>query len=302
MADSELVTLPDGRRMQFWRGGVSSGPAVLFLPGTPDSRLVARSGADVADRAGVDLVAINRPGYGLSDPAESDHLSVADDVVAVADALGIERFALLGMSLGGPYALACAVKHPERVRAVGVVAAPAIAPELDPPWHRDDLAPEQREFFSRIASSTVSAAVDRMRPDFEAYIADLAPDDTDDESLADRLARQLHPLDAELTVALPAADVAASTREALMQTDGYLRDAAVTFRVWDFRPESVRCPTWLWYGEFDANAPVRNGRWFEEHIPGARLVVRRQTAHLGTLIAYWDDILTTLRDGDEPSR
>ena len=302
MADSELVTLPDGRRMQFWRGGVSSGPAVLFLPGTPDSRLVARSGADAADRAGVDLVAINRPGYGLSDPAESDHLSVADDVVAVADALGIERFALLGMSLGGPYALACAVKHPERVRAVGVVAAPAIAPELDPPWHRDDLDPEQREFFSRLASSTVSAAVDQMRPDFEAYIAQLAPNDTDDESLADRLARQLHPLDAELTAALPVADVAAATREALMQTDGYLRDAAVTFRTWDFRPESVHCPTWLWSGELDANAPVRNGRWFEEHIPGAKLVVRRQTAHLGCLIAYWDDILTTLRDADEPSR
>lgn len=302
MADPDIVTLPDGRRMQFWRGGVPSGPAVLFLPGTPDSRLVARSGADAAVRSRVDLVAINRPGYGLSDPAESDHVSVADDVVAVADALGIERFAVLGMSLGGPYALACAVRHPERVRAVGVVAAPAIAPELDPSWHRDDLGPEQQEFFSGLASSTVSAAVDRMRPDFEAYIAQLAPDDTDDESLADRLARQLHPLDAALTARLPVADVAAATREALRQTDGYLRDAAVTFRVWDFRPESVRCPTWLWYGELDDNAPVRNGRWFEEHIPGAKLAVRSQTAHLGTLIAYWDDLLTTVRDADEPSR
>jgi pimeloyl-ACP methyl ester carboxylesterase len=302
VADADLVTLPDGRRMQFWRGGVRSGSAVLFLPGTPDSRLIARSGDDAAVRSSVDLIAINRPGYGRSDPAASDHVSVADDVVAVADALGVERFAVLGMSLGGPYALACAVQHPERVRAVGVVAAPAIAPEMDPPWHRDDLDPEQREFFSGLASSTVSAAVERMRPDFEAYITQLAPDDTDDESLAGRLAAQLHPLDAELTAALPAADVAEATREALRHTDGYLRDAAVTFRSWDFRPEPVRCSAWLWYGELDANAPVRNGRWFEAHIPGAELVVRRQTAHLGTLLAHWDDILTTLRDADGPNR
>ena len=125
-----------------------------------------------------------------------------------------------------------------------------------------------------------------------------------EEFVADDMDRNylyVHPLDAELTAALPAADVAAATREALRQTGGYLRDAAVTFRVWDFRPESVRCPTWLWYGELDANAPVRNGRWFEEHIPGATLVVR-QTAHLGTLIAHWDDILTTLCDADERSR
>ena len=64
-----------------------------------------------------------------------------------------------------------------------------------------------------------------------------------------------------------------------------------------------RCTaTWLWYGELDANAPMRNGRWLEEHIPGAKLVIRKQTAHLGTLIAHWEDILVTLRDAGEPSR
>jgi pimeloyl-ACP methyl ester carboxylesterase len=61
-------------------------------------------------------------------------------------------------------------------------------------------------------------------------------------------------------------------------------------------PARISCPTWLWYGEVDSNASVRNGRWLAEHIPGATLVVREQTAHLATLLNHWDEILCTLRD------
>ena len=71
-----------------------------------------------------------------------EHLAVADDTVALADLLGIDRFAVLGMSVGGPYALATAARHPDRVTAVGLVEAPAEVPRLDPPVHRDDLAPD----------------------------------------------------------------------------------------------------------------------------------------------------------------
>jgi pimeloyl-ACP methyl ester carboxylesterase len=293
----DLVALPDGRHLQFWQGGaVDEDTTVVFLPGCPDSRLTARSGDAAALKAGVRLVAVNRPGYGRSDPAESGHLSVADDIIAIAEQLGVGPFAVLGMSLGGPYALACATRHPDRVSAVGVVASPAMTPELDPPFHRDDLSPAQQAFFMRLAACTVAESVELFRPDFEEYVASQAPQDSDDITLAGRLARELHPQDAELMTALPSAEVAAAAREALASTHGYLRDAAATFRRWEFRPEQVRCPTWLWYGELDANASTRNGRWLAEHIAGATLVVRKQTAHLGTLLGHWDEILTTLRD------
>jgi pimeloyl-ACP methyl ester carboxylesterase len=295
--DLDLVTLPDGRQAQLWRGGsLTAGSTVVFMHGCPDCRLAARSGEAAARRAGVQLVAINRPGYGRSDPARADHVSVAADTMAVVDALGIDRIAVLGMSLGGPYALACAARHPARVGAVGVVAAPAIAPEMDPPWHRDDLTAEKRAFFRRIAAGSVDDAAELMRADFESYVARLAPDDADDMALTTRLVEQLHPLDAEVLRLQPAADIAGATREALVQTDGYLRDVGVTFRSWSFRPESIRCPTWLWYGELDDNAPPRNGRWFADRIPDAELVIREQTAHLGSLMNHWDEILMTLRD------
>ena len=115
-------------------------------------------------------------------------------------------------------------------------------------------------------------------------------------ALARRWSGQLPAPDAALLADLSPADVAASVREALACPDGYLRDAAVMFHPWEVRPESIGCPAWLWYGELDANAPVRNGRWLAEHVPGATLVVREQTTHLATLVQHWDDILTTLRD------
>jgi pimeloyl-ACP methyl ester carboxylesterase len=87
----------------------------------------------------------------------------------------------------------------------------------------------------------------------------------------------------------PAADVAAAAREALAQLDGYLRDAATTFRPWAFDLSAIRCPTAVWCGQLDENHPPRNSQWLADHVAGASLVVR-PTAHLGTLLRHWDPL------------
>jgi pimeloyl-ACP methyl ester carboxylesterase len=291
---ADVVLLPDGRRIHVRQGGSPDGVPVLFFHGTPDSRLAAGSGDDAARGAGVRLVAFNRPGYGASDPAPSDHLSVADDAAALGDILGLETFAVLGMSLGGQYALACAARHPRRVVAAGVVAAPAVVPELDPPLPRDGLDEEGREFFVRLAARSVQANVEAIRPGFLQHVARIDPSDPDDAALVARWESGLHELDAAPVREVSARDRAAGVREALTSAEGYLRDAAVAFRRWDFRPEDARCPTWLWYGAHDPQAAVRNGVWLAERIPDARLIVRDDTAHLSTLMRHWPEILTTL--------
>lgn len=300
------VQVRDGRWVELWDGGAPGGTPVIFLAGCPDTRHAAYSGDDAARRLGVRLVGINRPGYGRSTSHASTHLSVADDVVAVADALGIERFAVAGMSIGGPYAVACAVRHPDRVTALGVLASPASVPELDPPYHRDDLDPDRQSFFRRLAGSTPEEAVELMRPDFLAYVAKLNPADPDDESLGRRFLAELDPHDADvLRGAVGEVDgvrlgsdqaVAAGVREALANPDGYLRDAAISFRAWGFRPEDVRCPTHLWYGECDANASVRNGQWLADRIPNAALVVHPQMTHLAVLQKHWPTVLGSLAE------
>jgi pimeloyl-ACP methyl ester carboxylesterase len=84
---TELLRLPDGRQAQYWSGGDQDGPVVFFLHGCPDTRHAAYCGDAAARRTGVRLIAVNRPGYGLSTEAASDHLSVAENVAAAADLL-----------------------------------------------------------------------------------------------------------------------------------------------------------------------------------------------------------------------
>ena len=277
MADTDELRLPDGRRAQLWVGGKPEGMPVVFFHGCPDTRHAAMTGDAAARGAGVRLVAVNRPGYGASTACASGQLSVADDAVAVADALGIERFAVLGMSLGGPYALACAARHADRVSAAAVVAAPS-----------------EEESLRRSTGGTVADAVECARPEFEAFVANVAPHDTDDAALASRWRATLPAEDAALLSPVADADVAASVREALAQHDGFLRDAAVTFRQWEFRVDDVASPTTLWYGERDPNAPPANGDELAARLPHATVRLR-ETTHLATLLTGWDEILSSLR-------
>jgi pimeloyl-ACP methyl ester carboxylesterase len=253
--------------MQLWSGGDPDGATVVFFHGAPDTRWAARSGADAASRQGVRLVAFNRPGYGGSDACASGHVTVADDVVAACSALGIGPFAVLGMSLGGPYALAAAARHPQRVRRAAIVAAPAMVPALDPPVHRDDLDPEQQAFFAALAGMSPDAAAAALRSDFEAFVAQL-PLDASDERLAAAWLDGLPEGERIAFASLTEADIAASVREALARPDGYLQDAVATFRPWSFDVRDVSCPVGFWYGAKDDNVSPRKCVLVRRHDPG----------------------------------
>lgn len=270
----EVLDVEAGRRVQIWVGGAPDGVPVVFFHGCPDTRRIAMTGAAAAERADVRLIAFNRPGYGRSDPHASTHATVADDAVAVADSLGLETFSVLGMSIGGPYALATAARHPDRVRTATVVSSIANLPE-------------------RWLDGTVEEVMERSRPEFEAFVAGLAPEDTDDRALAARFLARLPESDAALLANLPAAEVAASVREALAQTHGFLRDAALSFRAWDHRVEDVRCQTTVFQGELDSNHPPVNGETLARQLPDGRLVML-PTTHLATLLTAWPEVLASL--------
>jgi pimeloyl-ACP methyl ester carboxylesterase len=293
-----VTTLDDGRLLQYSEGGDASGTPVMFFHGCPDTRRVSGSGYDAAESLGIRLVAANRPGYGRSTPAPPSYGTVGDDVVALADRLGISTFAILGMSVGGTFALGCAARHPERVRAAGIVATTGNVALMEPPWPRDDLDPAGREFFADLAAGSIEDNVARVRPDFLAYRATVDPDDPDDEALAERWLAALPDDDRGLVARLPVTERAARAREALGNPDGYLADAAIVFRPWDFDVATVRCPVSLWYGEVDANAPTRNGRWLASALADATLTVFPGVGHLGSLLRNWPTILTPLAATD----
>jgi pimeloyl-ACP methyl ester carboxylesterase len=263
----------DGRVLQGWTGGDPDGPLVAVLHGCPDTRHVAMTGHDAARAVGVRLLCVNRPGYGRSTVHPSTHGTVADDLASVAGELGHDRFAVLGMSVGGAYALACAARHPDRVAALGLVAT-------QPPGSRTE---------------PVEELVAEMAPEFLAWRASVDPADPDDEALTARWLGMLPPADAALVEARGPAAVAASVREALGEPDGYLRDAALLHRPWQHGPTEVRCPVRAWFGEDDERSGVGGAADLLAGFGDVEVVVRPRTTHLATLVAHWPDVLGTLR-------
>lgn len=290
---SRTIRLVDGRRVQLWQGGAAHGPVVFFMHGCPDSRWAAWLGDLPARRVGVRLVAVNRPGYGASDAHASTPRTVADDTVTVAEALGVSAFAVLGMSVGGLYALATAACHPDRVTAVATVATPGQVAVMQPPYHRDGLSPEQAAELDVLrATPTPEDAVRLLRPGYEEFLEGFRR--MDGRRLAARWTAELSPPEQELVREVPGRVVTRQAQEALTQPDGYLRDAAAMFRPWEFDPSRVRCPVTVVHGARDTQASPRNARWLADNVPGARLLRGVDDTHLGALHTRWDELLTVL--------
>src|SRR3954464_6157218 len=123
MADHTLTI--DSRLVGFADYGPGDGIPVLWCHGGPGSRFEPAPLADAAATAGLRLIGIDRPGYGLSEPQPGRTLvGWIRDAIAVADRLGAEQFGTVGVSTGGAYALALAAMEPPRV--LGVVACAAM--------------------------------------------------------------------------------------------------------------------------------------------------------------------------------
>jgi pimeloyl-ACP methyl ester carboxylesterase len=292
--EGRVLVLPDGRTLELLEVGDLTGRPVLFLPGCPDSRWAVWSAREVAAAMGVRLVAVNRPGYGRSSATASTHRSVARDLAWAIDDLGIEAAGVLGMSLGGPYALACAALHPSRVTAVATVSAPGQVTSMAPPHHRDDLSPEAVAELTAVRRATLAGAVELLRPGFQAWAASFDVGRAPDEELASRWAATSTGRDREILLALPPVVLASSAREALADPTGYLRDAALALREWEWDVDAVRCPVTVWHGGSDESASVRNAEWLATHVPGARGEVLPGETHLAALHDHWGELLTVL--------
>lgn len=273
------MRLPDGRRLDVWLGGDPRGTPLVFFHGTPGGRLQAALGDGAASRAGVRLVAFSRPGYGGSTDGPTTLTSVGTDAGSVADALGIDAFAVLGVSGGGPYAVAAAAVLPQRVRVVGVVAGIGPLLELDP---------------SAAADPAVRAA---LAGDLDEAVA------LQDGAMTDRGRGSGPGARAKVRVGgFVSPEIlepwTGSGRPGVPSYRGVSRDALAFTAGWDVDLGDVRAPVHLWYGDRDRTVGLEHGQWLHAHLPTSRLIVREGAGHLATLLAHWADVLTDLaRDG-----
>lgn len=132
---NKYIQLVDGRKLGYAEYGITSGKPVLFFHGTPGSSRLHPDLAKIAAQNDVRLIAVDRPGYGLSDSqAKRTFLSFADDINALTHFLGVKKFSIIGFSGGSPYPLACAYKLPARVNKIALVASivPGVTDGLPP--------------------------------------------------------------------------------------------------------------------------------------------------------------------------
>lgn len=263
-----MIELAGGRSVAVAEYGAPDGLAVVNCHGG----LLCRHDIAAADMAAreteIRIVSPDRPGVGGSDrlPGRS-LLDWPADLAEVTAALGIERFALLGWSMGGQYALAAAHAMPERVAALTVVAG--VLP-LQDPGVRDGLSALDRRLtllscrVPPLAAATFAAmrAVARHAPSW------FARSSARDAGRSDGAEISRDP-----------GGYAALVAEGLRQPRGAVEEYRVFAAPWGFRPEDVRVPAHVWWGDQDRFVPRADVEALAARIPGSTLTVVPGAGH-----------------------
>ena len=261
------LELGDGRTLHVYDTGADGADgrlAVFWHHGTPNIGAPPEPLFPAAARLGIRWVSYDRPGYGGSTPYPGrDVASAADYVSSIADALGIEQFAVMGHSGGGPHALACGALMPERV--LGVVSVAGLAP----------FGAEGLDWFAGMAASGAASlrAAAKGRAAKERYEASADEDDDPGFIPADFAA-----LDGEwswfISVVRPAMEAGPG---------GLIDDDLAYVAPWGFDPARGPAPTLLLHGDRDRVVPSSHGEWLARRCPSAELWLRPGDGHISVL-------------------
>jgi len=281
-----VFQLSDGRALGYSQWGPEDGAPVLGFLGTSLSWL-AHLGEEAPREAGVRLTLVDRPGYGLSDlqPGRT-LLDWPWDVAELADALRIDRFAVFGMSGGGPHAAACGYALPDRVSSVGLVSSPA------PVWDRPELrfsAPPHRQPMIELARRDPVLVADLLLEDCRAELEAIVRESRNGRSGGPEADRAVM-ADADVRARFKAAKLETAARGA----EGYARDLYLLYvEPWGFRPEEIEVATHIWQGDADQAVSPRIAEFFAETIPDSLLHMVTGAGHL-LLWSHAEEILRSL--------
>lgn len=281
--DEDLRTsLPSGRTVSYARYGDAGGRPVVFCHGFPGSRLQGHYLDRAARARGLLVLAPDRPGIGASTDCACD--AVADwvaDAAGFADAMGVEGFSAVGVSGGGPYALALAASLGDRVKRAALVSSPC---ELD------------SEVLGRLGRFDATALrLARRSPRLVRF----AVRHTIAGKRHNRLGWFRLRLDRgdRATIASPRVSESLSANRAqamLGGTRALERESVAYTRPWGFDPATVSCPVDIWHGALDRLTPPFMAERLAGQLPGSRLHMVPEYGHFALLPAVVDDVLNEL--------
>ncbi|MCP4400872.1 MAG: alpha/beta hydrolase [bacterium] len=281
--------LKDGRKLAFAEFGDAKGTPVFFFHGLPGTRLYRHPDDELTASLGVRLITIDRPGFGLSDfQAGRSLLDWPDVVELLANALQIDRFAVLGHAAGGPYAAACAYKLPQRVTkaamAAGLLPMAPAAQRIKSAgplgllygiagrtpwlmkfglrlfWRLHNFHCDQRGFIHKMLRSF-------PEPDRALF--------QKESGLVEMLAANIDEL------------------QHLEHADGYAEELCVLSRPWGFRFEDISVPLHLWWGEADNQVSPELAQSIVKNAPKASLEIVPGAGRM-CVFSHWQQILAAL--------
>jgi pimeloyl-ACP methyl ester carboxylesterase len=266
------LRLPDGRTLGFCIYGDPTGMPVLFLHGTPGSRLQLLFVHEVCKGLRVAMVAPDRWGYGLSEAPRRPLLTAyADDIAALMTHLGHARFCVGGVSGGAPYAAAVAACLASRVLAVafvspvGPIADAGLGPALSLA-HRFNFTVAHR--YPRVVATAFRCFHWNVRrtPRLAARLVTLRAARIDKELIAQpEISRR----------------ILASFREGLRSgTDGPQIDLSIFSRPWGIDLALISAPARVWIGGADRDVPIAAVRALAERIPHCLVTELAEEGHL----------------------
>jgi pimeloyl-ACP methyl ester carboxylesterase len=278
------VTTPDGRTLSVLEEGAPDGEVVVAHHGSPGAGLLYRTEIESAERLGLRLIAYDRPGFGESTPHPGRRVAdAAEDVAAILDALGAERFATYGTSGGGPHALACAVRLSDRCAAAATIAGVGEYGAGDLDWFAGMGEGNQEEFGIALEGREPLARF--LETETEALKS------TSADQLADGMRQHLSDVDAAaLTGELATFLHGGFLRGLEPGVDGWLDDDLAFVAPWGFDLASIRVPVLVWQGDQDLMVPAAHGDWLRARVPGAAGGVEPGEGHLTLFVNRISDV------------
>jgi pimeloyl-ACP methyl ester carboxylesterase len=288
--DTIVFELPDGRELGFSEAGDRAGFPVFGFHGTPGSRrqILFETTDEIAKRAGTRLVVPDRPGYGHSTFDPGRRLTDwPKDVAALADRLGIPRFAVVGISGGGPHALVCAALLADRVTRAAVVSG--MGPISTVADSQDMMAS------NRLVSSLARRSEKAVLPitTLMTTVARRWPEQAM-KSMAKQLPRSdVAVLERPEVFAAFIADVRSSSATTARAS---AQDFSLFARPWGFELSDIKLPVDFWQGEADRNVPPDHARRQSDRVSGSVLHEIPGEGHFMVLDHLEEILRTTITD------
>lgn len=270
---SQSITLADGRTLGYQTLGDPNGKALFYFHGTPGSRLALSDDDLIVQTPGICVISPERPGYGISDP-KPDRVLIdwPNDVLELADHLGIDSFAVCSESGGGPHALACAFCCPNRVTMALLLSSPCPA-NFKGALKGMSLGNRLGLILSRYAPWLVRRMMLSYASSFKK----------NPERFVDYVVTQVSESDKALLQA-------ESYRNAILRNfkeayrhggEAHIVDGQLAMsRSWGFDLSEISVPVYMWHGEEDTLVSKNMAEHLEGELPHCKSYYVPQAGHL----------------------